>query len=86
MAYSLPVLAFDLQETRVSAAGAGVYVEDDDEASYAVALAALLDDPDRRRDLGSAGRERIESRMSWAHSEPRYVAVFDAVTRAGSAR
>lgn len=80
MAYSLPVLAFDLQETRVSAAGAGVYVEDDDEESYAVALAGLLDDPDRRRDLGSAGRERIESRMSWAHSEPRYVGVFDDVT------
>ena len=44
MAFGLPVVAFDLRETRVSAGDAAVYVEPNDEQQYAEAIVALLDD------------------------------------------
>ena len=57
MAYRLPVVAFDLLETRVSAADAAVYATPNRIDCYAQAIVDLLDDePRRRRDgHGSAG-------------------------------
>ena len=46
MAFELPVVAFDLKETRVSADDAAVYVEPNDVAAYARAIVELLDDPE----------------------------------------
>jgi glycosyltransferase involved in cell wall biosynthesis len=77
MAYSLPVLAYDLVETRVSAGDAGVYLEPGDERGYARCLAELLDDPPRRALLGERGRRRIEQSLSWRYSEAVYVGVYD---------
>ena len=53
MAFELPVVAFDLRETPVSAGEAGVYVERNDERAYAEAIVALMDDEPRRARLGS---------------------------------
>ena len=44
MAFELPVVAFDLRETRVSAGDAAVYVKPNDEHEYAEAIVALMDD------------------------------------------
>ena len=52
MAFGLPVVAFDLKETRVSAGEAALYVPDGDLAGYAQAVVDLLDDDVRRRDHG----------------------------------
>src|SRR5207344_3037494 len=48
MAFGMPVVAFDLKETRVSANGAGSYVQSGDVAAYARAIVELLDDDDKR--------------------------------------
>lgn len=79
MAFGLPVVAYDLKETRVSAGPAAVYVEPDDVEAYARAVAGLLDDPVRRAELGSAGRTRIERDLAWQTQAPAYVDVFDRV-------
>ena len=44
MAFELPVVAFDLRETRVSAGDAAVYVTPNDVHEYAEAIVALMDD------------------------------------------
>ena len=44
MAFELPVVAFDLKETRVSTGDAAVYVTPNDVSEYAKAIAELLDD------------------------------------------
>ena len=77
MAYSLPVVAFDLRETRVSALTAARYVEPNDVQSYARSIVALLDDPETRKTMGAFGRERIEGVLAWEHQEREYLRVFD---------
>ena len=77
MAFALPIVSFDLKETRVSAGDAAVYVGDETPAAYAKAIVALIDDPRRREEMGSAGLARIRERLSWGHQAPVYVRVFD---------
>lgn len=86
MAFELPVVAFDLKETRASAAGAAVYVQSPDEASYAEAIHALLDDPPRRAEMGRVGRRRVEERLAWDHQKIAYVQVYDRLLSDGIAR
>ena len=79
MAFALPVVAFDLKETRVSAGDAATYIESEDVASYARAIVELLDDARKRDIMGEAGRLRIEQELSWSHQRDRYVGVYDAL-------
>jgi glycosyltransferase involved in cell wall biosynthesis len=79
MAFGLPVVAFDLKETRVSAGAAAVYVPGNDPRAFADALACLLDDPERRAAMGAAGRRRVGERLVWSKQVPAYVALFDAL-------
>jgi glycosyltransferase involved in cell wall biosynthesis len=76
MAFGLPVVAFDLKETRVSAGDAAAYAPDGDVAAYAKAIVSLLDDPARREAMGAAGRERVVDSLAWEHQAPKYVAVY----------
>lgn len=76
MAFGLPVVAFDLKETRVSAGAAASYVPDGDVAAYAKAVVRLLDAPERRAAMGAAGRRRVVEALAWEHQSPRYVAVY----------
>ena len=60
MSYALPVVSFDLHETRYSAQDAAVYVTPGDIDGFARATIELIDDPDRRAEIGRAScRERV---------------------------
>ncbi len=80
MAHELPVVATDLTETRRSAGDAGRYVAGSDPAAFGDAILEILDDPDRARTMGLAGRARIEGELSWRRQAETYVRVFDTVT------
>lgn len=77
MAFELPVVAFDLVETKVSAADAAVYAEPNDVRAYAKAIIELIDDPERRRAMAELGRRRVEDVLAWEHQAPHYVGVYD---------
>jgi glycosyltransferase involved in cell wall biosynthesis len=79
MAYELPVVAFDLRETRVSAGDAAVYVTPNDEREYARAIVELLDDEPRRAQLGKTGRVLVEQQLAWSHQELAYIGVYAAL-------
>jgi glycosyltransferase involved in cell wall biosynthesis len=77
MAFGLPVVAYDLKETRVSAADAAVYLESGDVPAYARAIVELLDDGDRREAMGRTGRLRIDAELGWPYQREAYVGVYD---------
>ena len=81
MAFELPIVSFDLRETRFSAGPAAIYVRPNDTMEFAREIAQLVDDPERREQMGRIGRERIEREFSWQHSAPRYVEVFSRLAR-----
>jgi glycosyltransferase involved in cell wall biosynthesis len=83
MACGLPVLA-----TRVSGHEevvvhdlTGLLVPPDDPAALAGAAAALLGDPERRRRMGEAGRERVEREFSVSRMVAATAAVYRAAAR-----
>jgi glycosyltransferase involved in cell wall biosynthesis len=77
MAFGIPVVAFDLKETRVSAGAAASYVPSGDIAAYARAIVELLDDDNKREGMGRAGRLRIEEELGWSHQRDAYIGVYD---------
>ena len=81
MAFGLPVVAFDLVETRVSAGAAAVYAEPNDIASFAEAIVALLDEDEARKEMGRIGRQRIVDELAWSHQEQAYLRTIDSLAR-----
>ncbi len=77
MTFGLPVVAFDLHETKKSAAGAARYVEENDGTAYAKAVIALIDDPTARAAMGGEGRRRVVDTLAWHHQSANYVAVYE---------
>jgi glycosyltransferase involved in cell wall biosynthesis len=84
MAFELPVVAFDLRETRVSAGDSAVYVEPNDVGLFARGVVGLLDHPELRTIMGRIGRERVVDELAWEHQERAYLDVFDGLVRATS--
>jgi glycosyltransferase involved in cell wall biosynthesis len=81
MAMELPMVSFELRETRFSAGGAAVYVPNDDPAGMAAEVVALLGDPQRRRVMAKQGRERFERELAWEYSRTELVDLYDALLR-----
>ncbi|WP_309616978.1 glycosyltransferase family 4 protein [Salinibacterium sp.] len=77
MAFGVVPVSFDLIETRVSAGDTGIYVSSGDISGFADAIEALLDDPDRRVELGLRARRRVAAELDWRPQAEAYVRVFD---------
>jgi glycosyltransferase involved in cell wall biosynthesis len=80
MAFEMPVVSFDLRETRVSAGDAALYAQPNETREFARLVLELIDDEDRRRAMGELGRARIVDALAWEHQRRDYVAVFDELT------
>lgn len=76
MALAKPIVAFDLTEHRFTAQEAALYAEPNDERDFARKIAMLMDDPQRRRQMGQYGRERIEKHLAWNHQEQPLLAAY----------
>lgn len=68
MAAGRPVVASDVagMPLAVVPGETGLLVPERDPAALAGAVGALLDDPERARRLGEAGRSRVERELNWA--------------------
>ncbi|HEY6745054.1 MAG TPA: glycosyltransferase family 4 protein, partial [Mycobacteriales bacterium] len=86
VAFGLPVVAFDLAQTRPLVDGAGVLVPPGDLALFAKETAALLDDPVRRAALGDVGRRRAVEELCWERQSEVYLDVMDRAARAARRR
>lgn len=81
MAVGVPVVAFDLEETRVSAGDAAVYASPNEAPHLAELVMELLDDPERRTRMGKVGMERVAGELSWARSATALLAAYATAVR-----
>lgn len=77
MAMGRPVLQFRLDEMQRVCGDATAYASDFDSVSFADELEALLDDPERRADLGRRGHERICDGGLWPDQIPSLIAAIE---------
>jgi len=80
MACGLPVVATDVggNAELVAKGETGQLVPANDPAALAAAIRGYVDDPDRMRAHGAAGRRRVEARFSLEAMVAAYRAVYDA--------
>lgn len=86
MAMAKPIVQFDLHEGRVSAGEASMYAAANDPRSLAAALGGLLDDPVRGKEMGLAGRARVEGELTWERQVPALLAAYDRAQQLGPRR
>lgn len=85
MAAGLPVVASDVGAVGELLGGCGELVAPDDAEALAVALRRLAADPERRRRLGAAGRERVAKHYDSAVQTPRLVELLASVAETSGA-
>lgn len=81
MALGKPIVQFDLTEGRFSAQDASLYAARNDPKDMARKILELLDDPDRSRRMGQAGRYRVEHELEWRYEAPKLLAAYDSLWR-----
>jgi len=77
MALARPIVSYDLKESRVSAGDAALYATPNDVQDFARCIDDLLDSPERRAEMGTFGRKRVEDELSWSHSEQSLLAGYE---------
>ena len=78
MMMGLPFAQFDLTQARSEAGGAGLVVEEHSPAALARAIVDLVDDPDRRAEMGRTGMEIAARDFRWEGEAARYLAAHEA--------
>lgn len=81
LTFGLPVVAFDLRETRRTAGHAAVYVRSTSASAFAGAIEQLLDDRPRRQRMGRAGQRRVHEVLAWRHQRDTYVDLMSRLAR-----
>jgi glycosyltransferase involved in cell wall biosynthesis len=81
MAMGLPTVAFDIPVQREYLGDLGVYVPPGDVEAFAGAIGALIADPKRRMELGTACRQRVIDHYSWERAGRQIVSIYDQLSR-----
>ncbi len=77
MSLGIPFVSFDLDEGRKISADTALYAKDNCPVSLAEQIAKLVDHPDLRTDLATAGRDRAKSLLRWETERASLLAAYD---------
>lgn len=77
MALGKPIVQFDLTEGRFSAQEASLYARENDVEDMAAKIVELLDDPERRGQMGEFGRNRVINELEWRYEVPKLLAAYE---------
>ena len=80
MAAAIPIVAFDLKETRYSANGSAILIPPGDTYGFAAAVQKLLHDEKLRGKLGKAGSKRIKTELSWDNAARNLKEAYDTLS------
>jgi len=81
MAFAKPMVMFGTVEGRHSAGAAASYVMENDAVQLAKAISSLLDDPERREQMGRAGLARLRTELNWQKSTTSLLAAYERALR-----
>ena len=76
MAFSKPIVQFEVAEGRYSAGPASLYAAPNDTHDMAEKILALIDDPARAAEMGRIGRHRVETELSWDYQVEPLIAAY----------
>jgi len=65
MAFSKPIVQFDVTEGKFSAGPSSLYAKPNNTADFADKILYLIDNPDVGRQMGDLGRRRVEDELNW---------------------
>jgi glycosyltransferase involved in cell wall biosynthesis len=85
MAFSLPVVLFDLEEGRRIAGDAALYANPNEPTDFAKQVSTLLDCSELRQQLGACGRKRIEESLNWETEKRSLIKAYDMALQRGFA-
>ena len=81
MAFSLPVVLFDLKEGRRAAGTAALYALPNDPIDFANQVIKLLDSKELRQQLGESGRRRIEESLNWETEKKSLIEAYQSTLK-----
>jgi len=77
MACALPTVAFDTPPSREILGDLGVYAPPGDVAALAEAIAGLLEDPERARQIGRKLQQRVTANFTWQNTARQLQRAYD---------
>lgn len=81
MAFGKAQVQFEVVEGRFSAQDASHYAAPNNTSDMADKIVALLDDPDKRAEMGAYGRARVETELSWDYQVDTLIAAYQKVKK-----
>ncbi|MFN8673753.1 MAG: glycosyltransferase family 4 protein [Candidatus Sericytochromatia bacterium] len=69
MAMSKPIVQFDVTEGRFSAQNASLYAKPNDSIDMAEKIIELLDNPEKRLEMGEFGFNRVKNELEWNYEK-----------------
>jgi glycosyltransferase involved in cell wall biosynthesis len=78
MALKKPIVQYDLKEGRFSAQDASLYAQYDTK-DFADKIIWLLDHPEKRRQMGDFGYNRVINELSWEYEEKKLIQFYETV-------
>src|SRR6266568_7888 len=82
MAYSRPVVLYELEEGRRVAGDSALYARPNDPIDFANQIEKLLESEELRKKLGESGRKRTEEGLNWKVQSAKLVAAYAGVLAA----
>lgn len=79
MALKKPIVQFDLKEGKASALDASVYVNNNDVEDFAKKICCLMDDENKRKEMGEFGYKRVLNELSWKYESEKLVNFYKKV-------
>lgn len=79
MALGKPIVQFDLTEGKYSAQKASLYAKPNDSKDLAEKIIFLLDNEEKRVEMGQYGMKRIKNELSWEHTSKELLRGYDTL-------
>jgi glycosyltransferase involved in cell wall biosynthesis len=79
MALKKAIVQYDLKEGKVSAQAASLYAKNDDTSDFGDKIMWLLDNSEKRKEMGEFGYKRIINELSWNHEKDNLLSVYKKI-------